>query len=319
MPAPPPWVLAAVADMTADGLQPRYIVSQLQARGYVVSTRQLKRWKEKKMVPRRRWTGSDAALDAWLRNLLAAGEITDNEGFRWVHGYLNNKLAPLRIGKDRVQRALLRVAPAAVDARKQIVKKRLLRRVYTAPYYGFADHIDYNCKLTFGPVHLYIYGQVDGDSRYIKVLNVVVVKTARTAFLRCYVPSLAANNGESADVTSVDAGGEWAVICWALEQQGAKVLRVKSVNNTKVERPWLDVNVKCNYDNEDNINTDGSTRTAAITKSKPRDKQCTVPRLTRACNDMLTSEKTPAHDKTSATLWVAKAATKASSGSCCSR
>ena len=26
------------------------------------------------------------------------------------------------------------------------------------------------------------------------------------------------------------------------------MLRVKSVNNTKVERPWLDVNVKCNYD-----------------------------------------------------------------------
>ena len=35
--------------------------------------------------------------DAGRRKLLAAGEITENEGFRWVHGYLSTKLAPLHI------------------------------------------------------------------------------------------------------------------------------------------------------------------------------------------------------------------------------
>ena len=51
--------------------------------------------------------------------------------------------------------------PKEVAVRKLIVEKRLIRRVYTAPYYLHAWHLDYNCKATLpGGVRLYSYGHV---------------------------------------------------------------------------------------------------------------------------------------------------------------
>ena len=50
--------------------------------------------------------------------------------------------------------------PAAVDERNKIVEKRMQRRIYVADYSDQRDHIDLECKLIFGRVRLYIYGQV---------------------------------------------------------------------------------------------------------------------------------------------------------------
>ena len=50
-----------------------------------------------------------------------------------------------------------------------------------ADYYLQRAHFDLECKLTFGGrVTLYIYGQIDGDSRQFSALAVLLVKTART-------------------------------------------------------------------------------------------------------------------------------------------
>ena len=69
------------------------------------------------------------------------------------------KLHPaLVVRLKRVQASLRRLEPAAVDDRKEIIKKRISRRVYVADYEGQRSHFDLECKLTFGGVvTLYIF------------------------------------------------------------------------------------------------------------------------------------------------------------------
>ena len=149
-----------------------------------------------------------------------------------------------RVGRGRVRAALRRSDPAAVDERKEIVKKRLVRRVYVADYHLQRTHFDLECKLTFGTVLIYIYGQLDGDSRRFKSLALIFVKTARTTFRVGYLQAVQADRGFVADLDSMDAGKEWGVIRHAREQQGFQNNVTTSMKNNRIERPWLDVGVK---------------------------------------------------------------------------
>ena len=60
-----------------------------------------------------------------------------------------------------MRKALKRVAPDEVAARKREIERRIIRRVYSMEHYGQAGHLDYNCKATLpGGVRLYSYGHV---------------------------------------------------------------------------------------------------------------------------------------------------------------
>jgi hypothetical protein len=156
----PVWVVKKLRELIADGLNAPLAAAQLTAMGHVCSARQVRRWKvSEKIVQYSRCT--DAELDAVVQRVRAAGGAGPNEGFRWVHSAINKELAPCLIGRDRVRKSLLRLFPEEVAVRKLIVEKRLIRRVYTAPYYLHAGHLDYNCKATLpGGVRLYSYGHV---------------------------------------------------------------------------------------------------------------------------------------------------------------
>lgn len=174
-PPPPPWVAGALREMLADGLSVSDCAQQITARGHPFTARQAKRLK-KKLGITQQWTGDDAALDALVDSFRKDGSFGPDEGYRWVHEQINKRVAPQRVGRDRVCNSIARLMKDWVDERKEIAKKRLIRRVYAAPYYLHVDHIDLNCKLTFsGGVKLYIYGQVSrarASSRHSRIARV---------------------------------------------------------------------------------------------------------------------------------------------------
>ena len=243
--APSAWVIAKLREFVRDGLSETLCVEQLEALGHGCSARQVKRWKKAHNI--HRFTKiSDAELDAVLRRVHAAGNAGAREGHRWVHSAVNAELAPLRIGRGRVRKSLLRLFPNQVAERRRTVEQRLIRRVYTRQYYLEAGHLDYNCKATLpGGIKLYTYGHVDGDSRYIAALEVSVVKTAKAAFEEGFLRALETDGCAVSDTIYLDAGREWAVIAYAMNQQGLPYKVVRSTRNVKVERPWGDWNVKC--------------------------------------------------------------------------
>ena len=174
------------------------------------------------------------------------GDFGPDEGYRWVAEQINKKVAPKRIGLNRIRLSMARLMPGWVNARKKAAQKRLIRRVYAAPYYLFADHIDLNCKLSFsGGVKLYIYGQADGDSRYFRGLTMLFVKTARACYVQGYLPAIAEDDDCVADITTFDKGTEFNAIIFALEAQGCDVNLTTSTHNIRIERPWAETNVKC--------------------------------------------------------------------------
>ena len=78
-----------------------------------------------------RWRGTDGELDAVVKELHDDGDIAPLEGYKWVHSVVNEAVPDSdRVGRHRVQAALRRVDGAAVDARKAILKKRAVRRVF---------------------------------------------------------------------------------------------------------------------------------------------------------------------------------------------
>jgi hypothetical protein len=160
MPGPPPsWVISKLREMIADGLTVALVAGQLTNMGHACTARQVKRWKTAHRI-RAVARPSDQALDAVISELHESGLAGKTEGYRWVHSAVKDKLGS-NIGKDRVRKALLRVAPEEVEARKRLIERRLIRRVYSADYYLQAGHIDFNCKATLpGGVKLYSYGHV---------------------------------------------------------------------------------------------------------------------------------------------------------------
>jgi len=145
---------------------------------------------------------------------------------------------------QRIAKSFRRVVPAKVDERKAIVEKHLLRRVYVVDYYGQRAHIDLQCKLQFGDVRMYIYGHADGDARYMLRLTLLFVKTARALLYQGYMPALAVDGMVADELTTVDGGTEFNMIKFARRQQGLPCNETRSVHNTRIERPWLDVGVK---------------------------------------------------------------------------
>ena len=245
LPAPPSWVITKLRELVADGLSVGLCVEQLVALGHSCTARQVKSWKSQNKI-RRFSKLSDAELDAIVQRVRAAGGAGAREGYRWVHSAINKELHPLRVGRSRVQKALLRCAPQVVADRRTLVEKRLIRRVYVADYYLQNGHLDYNCKATLpGGIHLYVYGHVDGDARWIAALEVTFVKTAKASMEEGFLTALEADGYAVSDVVYMDAGREWAIIAYALTTQGFKYKVVKSSRNTKIERPWGDWNVKC--------------------------------------------------------------------------
>ena len=126
------------------------------------------------------WPGSDAELDALLEKLDSEGKLGKNEGYRWIQSRVNTMTAPQMVGEQRVCTALRRLKPDDVKQREAIVKKRMSRRVYVANHYGQADHIDLNCKLTFGHVHLNIYAQARSPAIFTmfrsRIIHVVCMR-----------------------------------------------------------------------------------------------------------------------------------------------
>ena len=235
--APPFWVVSAISSMLGDGLTIEQIASQLVARKFPATPKMVKRIKEQHKLARQ-WKGSDAQLDSLVDEMRQAAEFGPDEGYRWVAEQVNKKVAPKRIGEKRVRACLARLMPAWVKGRLKAAQKRLVRRVYAAPYYLFADHIDLNCKLSFsGGVKLYIYGQVDGDSRYFRGLSMLFVKTARACYTQGYLPAIAEDADCIADVTTFDKGTEFNAIIYAIEAQNCNVNLTTSKHNIRIERP----------------------------------------------------------------------------------
>ena len=156
----PAWVLGMVRDLVARRKPVHIIAGLITHAGFDCNPRQVKRWKEKHGIGTL-WRGDDAALDQVVTDLHADDELGVNEGYRWAHSVVSDRLPPgLSVGAARVRKAMRRADPAAVDQRKKMVEKRLQRRIYVAHYYGQSDHVDFECKAKVGKVRLYIYGQV---------------------------------------------------------------------------------------------------------------------------------------------------------------
>ena len=157
----PSWVLSKVREMVDDGLSVSHIAGQLTALGHRCTARQVKRWKEVNKIGRRTLKVTDAELDTTVSGMIASGQAGPTEGYRWLHSAVNVALAPKRVGVERVRRSIKRLDPAAVAKRTDYIERRLIRRVYTADYYGQNGHVDFNCKATLpGGVRLYTYGHV---------------------------------------------------------------------------------------------------------------------------------------------------------------
>ena len=240
----PDWVIALLRELNAEGKDNPRCASLITEAGYDCNATQVHRWKLKRGI-RQIWRGDDQALDGIIGRLKANDELGPLEGHVWVHSVVNDAIpGGERVGRNRVCAALRRSDPAAADARKEIVKKRLVRRVYVADYNLQRAHFDLECKLTFGTVIIYIYGQVDGDARKFKSLTLIFVKTARASFRVGYLQAVRADGGVVADLDSMDAGKEWGVIKHAREQQGFDNNVTTSMKNNRIERPWLDVGMK---------------------------------------------------------------------------
>uniref|UniRef100_A0A7S3AF98 Integrase core domain-containing protein n=1 Tax=Haptolina ericina TaxID=156174 RepID=A0A7S3AF98_9EUKA len=242
--APPRWVIDKVRELVANAVPGPIIAEQITSAGYQTTVRQVKRWKEKNNIVQN-WRGDDAALDQVVQRLRDDDELGAEEGYRWVQSVVNSAIdGQARVGEKRVRAAIRRAMPAAVDERNKIVEKRMQRRIYVADYADQRDHIDLECKLIFGRVRLYIYGQACGDSRFLKGFPLLFVKTARSVFRRGYCVATSNNGLRAADLTTADAGNEWRIIRFALEQQGGSWNETQSVHNVRIERPWLDVAIK---------------------------------------------------------------------------
>lgn len=153
-------MISKLRELSADGLEVPLAAAQLSALGHQCTARQVRRWKETNGI-RNISDVTNAELDGIVRDLRAKGRAGDNDGYRWVHVAVNKLLAPRKVGVGRVRLALTRVMPQEVAARKALVEKRLIRRVYTRDYYQHASHLDYNCKATLpGGVRIYTYGHV---------------------------------------------------------------------------------------------------------------------------------------------------------------
>ena len=204
-PPPPPWVLDKVREMTAEGKSNGIIAGQLGEAGHTCTERQVKRWKAKKGI-RHIWRGDDAALDRLVLQLRQDDKIGYKEGHHWCLSRVNARIPGTeRVGRQRLCKAFKRLFPAEVAARGLEKTQRMTRRVYKARYYLQNDHLDLQCKLFFRGVKLYIFGIVDGDSRWIKRLCILYVKTARSALLRGYIPALREDGMLCADKLIGDA------------------------------------------------------------------------------------------------------------------
>ena len=157
----PPWVLHMLRDLVERRKTVEIIAGLISHAGYDCTPRQVKRWKLKHKLSAR-WDGDDQALDGIVEALRREDELGANEGYRWCHSVVNQRLpAGKSVGAARVCQAQRRTDPAGVALRKRIVEKQLQRRVYVADYYGQSDHIDLECKVIVGNrVRIYIYGQV---------------------------------------------------------------------------------------------------------------------------------------------------------------
>lgn len=241
MAAPTPAVLDLLRELVADGLSVSLCVEQLADRGHQATLRQVRRWRELH-VPQV-WRGTDAQLDVIVQRLMVQRELGDNEGYRWLHSLINEEVAPLRVGAGRVAKALRRCMPAQVQARLKIVQKRLVRRQHHYRYYQEVTSGDLHCKLTFGSVKILGVGFIDSDCRWFHCLEPAFVKTARAVYY-AYERSLAEDGGTCGDIVRIDGGTEFNVLEYAREQQGLRTTRTRSVNNTRIERPWGDLVVK---------------------------------------------------------------------------
>ena len=241
---PPAWVIGKLRELVRDGLTGPLCAQQISALGFQCSVRQIKLWMSKHGI-RRFSRLSNGELDAIIQRVRANGGAGEREGHRWIHSAINAQLAPLRVGRDRVQKALVRLFPEEVAERRRAVEKRLIRRVYVADYYLQSGHLDYNCKCTLpGGIKLYTYGHADGDSRCLAALEVAFVKTAKAAFEDGFLRALEFDGYAISDKIHLDSGGEWAIILYSLDQQGLAYKKVKSIRNVKIERPWGDYNPK---------------------------------------------------------------------------
>jgi|TARA_B110000046_G_scaffold119755_1_gene126435 hypothetical protein len=240
----PVWVLQKTRELVARATPAHIIAGIITAAGYPANARQVRRWKEKHGI-KSQWAGDDGQLDQIMQQLRDDDELGEQEGYRWVHSVVNAAIpGDERVGEKRVRAAVKRAMPAAVAARNDIIETRLQRRVYVADYAGQNDHLDLECKIIVGSVRMYIFGLADGDSRYLKLLPLLFVKTARSTFLHGYLAAVGNDGLRAADRTTADAGREWVIMRYALEAQGLRWNPTRSVHNTRIERPWLDVAIK---------------------------------------------------------------------------
>jgi hypothetical protein len=100
-----------------DKLSAKNTAQQLTSAGWPCGQKDVEELKRAHGV-RKNWKGSDRELDEILDDLLSTGRIGDRDGYRRVTAVLQQHalIKPLTVGKNRVQLALARLAPAQVLA-----------------------------------------------------------------------------------------------------------------------------------------------------------------------------------------------------------
>lgn len=151
----------------------------------------------------------------------------------WGEGRVYDCFASMGV---RIPRRLVRHAMHSSDAEGVLRRKRkaVVRRVYHAPHANYVWHTDANLKLVrWG---FYIFGSIDGYSRYL--LHLVVIDNNFAAPGALLYGRDVLENSVVPDLLRVDAGGENNLAVKLQLELGGSVSVGKSVHNIPIERFW---------------------------------------------------------------------------------
>ena len=100
--------------------------------------------------------------DAEIDNITEKAMVTlPGIGERMLMGHF--KSLGHRVQRQRLRESIKRVDPIGLEHRRQMIQRRITRRVYNVPHPHYIWHIDGNHKMNRW--RLYVHGAIDGYSR----------------------------------------------------------------------------------------------------------------------------------------------------------
>ncbi|XRB22221.1 hypothetical protein RI054_30g120720 [Pseudoscourfieldia marina] len=221
------------------------VSNAMVANAYQVSERTVKTWLKRYGI-RRTTVITNDVLETWLVNLVENGILGVNDGYRQAVAALAavGVSVPLR----QVMAAWRTLFPEETEARRRWVALATRRREYYAPHFGAAYHVDANLKLVF--FGIYVTACVDGCSRSVLYMK-PLLSLAAIDVLRPY--HAACSEHGVPDVLAIDRGNENCLlqqVMWVTNNGQLDASRLppvlfsKSIHNTRVERVWVEFNVR---------------------------------------------------------------------------